>query len=288
MEPQKYTAYRRDECAVFLKTTERFGGLSNMAGGYPLSINGIRVLTSEALYQACRFPHLPEVQKLIIGQTSPMTAKMKSKPYRKDSRPDWDTVRVSIMRWCLHIKLVQNWEKFGDLLLSTGDRPIVEESYRDPFWGAKPTDPENLHGVNILGRLLVELREQLRDPEANRLWLVEPPSLPQFLFLDRQIGVIEGSKPKSRVVAIAEPLELLGSEQIKAENTITSDIKVDTENSNQPHLQAACIDIPTTLSHIDPLLSATEDQLPRQLSLELNDQLVPQTAKPKQRRKRKT
>ena len=98
LETQGYRTYERSKCAVFLKTAEQFGGLSNMAGGYILTINGVRILTSEALYQACRFPHLSEVQKLIIGQTSPMTAKMKSKPYRKDSRPDWDTVRVKIMR----------------------------------------------------------------------------------------------------------------------------------------------------------------------------------------------
>lgn len=200
MEPQAYRTYHRNECVVFLKTAEQFGGLSNMAGGFPLAINGIRVLTSEALYQACRFPHLPDVQKLIIGQTSPMAAKMKSKPYRKDSRADWDAVRVQIMRWCLRVKLVQHWEEFGNLLLSTGNKPIVEESYRDPFWGAKPIDPEKLSGTNILGRLLVELREKLQDPEANKLWVVEPPTLPQFLLLSRQIGIIEIAKPKHRSV----------------------------------------------------------------------------------------
>jgi type I restriction enzyme, S subunit len=190
MATQEFRTYKRSECAVFLKTAERFGGLSNMAGGYVLSINGVRVPTSEALYQACRFPHMPGVQKLIIGQTSPMTAKMKSKSYRKDSRPDWDAVRVKIMRWCLHVKLVQHWEKFGNLLLSTGNMPIVEESYRDRFWGAKPIDAETLSGMNVLGSLLVELRERLREPETHRLWIAEPPSLPQFLFLNKPIGMI--------------------------------------------------------------------------------------------------
>src|SRR5437763_6315333 len=163
MEPQAYRTYHKNECAVFLKTAERFGGLSNMAGGYPLSINGIRILTSEALYQACRFPHLPEIQRLIIGQTSPISAKMKSKSYRKDSRTDWDAVRVQIMRWCLHVKLVQHWEKFGSHLLYTGNKPIVEVSYRDQFWGAKPINTESLSGLNVLGRLLIELRDKLRD-----------------------------------------------------------------------------------------------------------------------------
>src|SRR5579859_3354816 len=100
--------YDPAKAAVFCKTTEGFGGLSNMAGGFPLRVNGINILTSEALYQACRFPHLPEVQRLIIEQKSPMTAKMKSKPYRDQSRSDWDSVRVRIMRWCLRVKLAQN------------------------------------------------------------------------------------------------------------------------------------------------------------------------------------
>jgi predicted NAD-dependent protein-ADP-ribosyltransferase YbiA (DUF1768 family) len=86
--------YKRAESAVFSKTKEAFGGLSNMAAGFPIRVNGVRILTSEALYQASRFPHLPDVQRLIIEQLSPMTTKMKSKPYRKDSRPDWDRVRI--------------------------------------------------------------------------------------------------------------------------------------------------------------------------------------------------
>lgn len=203
MATQEFRTYKRSECAVFLRTAEHFGGLSNMAGGYVLFVNGVRVPTSEALYQACRFPHMPEVQKLIIGQTSPMTAKMKSKPYRKDSRPDWDAVRVKIMRWCLHVKLVQHWEKFGDLLLSTGNMPIVEVSYRDQFWGAKPVDAETLSGMNVLGRLLVELRERLREPEAHQLWIAEPPSLPQFLFLNKPIGMIGCSEPKPGLATVA-------------------------------------------------------------------------------------
>ena len=42
------------EVVVVYKTKEVFGGLSNMASGYPLQINGVCILTTEALYQACR------------------------------------------------------------------------------------------------------------------------------------------------------------------------------------------------------------------------------------------
>lgn len=182
--------YNRRECVTFRKTAERFGGLSNMAGGYLLNVNGVRILTSEALYQACRFPHLPDVQRQIIAERSPMTAKMRSKPYRDNSRSDWDIVRTKIMRWCLQVKLVQNWDKFGKLLLETGDLPIVEDSRKDDFWGAKPEDEEILVGANVLGRLLMQLREQVNNGEITSQTIINPLPICNFSLYGRQISPI--------------------------------------------------------------------------------------------------
>lgn len=151
--------YSRQDCVVFHKTKEAFGGLSNMAAGFPLEVEGVSIRTSEALYQACRFPHNPELQHLIIGERSPMAAKMRGKPFRSQTRADWDEVRVAVMRWCLRVKLLQNWATFSKLLAETGDRPIVEQSRKDRFWGAVPIDSDALEGQNVLGRLLMELRE---------------------------------------------------------------------------------------------------------------------------------
>jgi type I restriction enzyme S subunit len=189
--------YKRAESAVFSKTKEGFGGLSNMAAGFPISVNGVRILTSEALYQACRFPHLPQVQRLIIQQSSPMTAKMKSKPHRKDSRPDWERVRVKVMRWCLRVKLAQNWNEFSRLLLETGDRAIVEESRKDDFWGAKVVDADTLSGMNVLGRLLMELREEIKHGGSGHLRRVEPPPLCDFLLFGKPIEAVEARPLKS-------------------------------------------------------------------------------------------
>ena len=196
--------YVRGEAVVVYKTKEDFGGLSNMASGYPLQINGVRILTTEALYQACRFPHRPEVQREIIGQHSPMTAKMKSKPHRKDSRPDWDEVRYKVMRWCLRVKLAQNYAEFGRLLLATRDRPIVEQSRKDDYWGAKLADEagDTLIGQNVLGRLLMELREKLKDDTDGMLKIVPPLGIPDFLLLGKPIETVSarssgnGQKPQ--------------------------------------------------------------------------------------------
>jgi len=148
------------ESVVFRKTREQWGGLSNMAAGYPITLGTIEFKTSEALYQAMRFPSRPDVQQLIAEQASPMAAKMKSKPFRDEhSHPTWDDIRPRVMFWCLHLKLAQNWLEFGSLLRSTGAREIVEESHHDRYWGAVRT-VDSLAGSNVLGCLLVMLRDR--------------------------------------------------------------------------------------------------------------------------------
>lgn len=180
--------YERESSVVFLKTKDLFGGLSNMAAGYPIVINDTVVLTSEALYQSCRFPHLPDVQRLIISKNSPMTAKMVSKPYLDQSRVDWLRMRVRIMKWCLTCKIVQNWDKFSTLLLETQDLPIVEQSRKDKFWGAVPENNSTLVGANVLGRLLMELREIARAGEI--IDSIPPPEVDNFLFLGQEISTV--------------------------------------------------------------------------------------------------
>ena len=221
-ERDQTRTYSRKESVVFLKTDEPFGGLSNMAGGYPIHVNGGRILTSEALYQVCRFPHLPDVQKLIIGQVSPMTAKMRSKPYRKDSRPDWDQVRVRIMRWSLRMKLANNWNTFSALLLKTGERPIVEESRKDAFWGAKVVDDgDTLVGMNVLGRLLMELREQVKQQGRDAALDIAPPDIPQFLLFGRPIEVAVGV-PTPQAVEAQEQGSLFGADTAVAVEAVAA------------------------------------------------------------------
>ncbi|MDA1174874.1 MAG: NADAR family protein [Chloroflexi bacterium] len=192
--------YRADECVKFRFTREAFGGLSNMSSQYPLRVGDVAVPSSEALYQACRFPHLPSAQSVILAQRSPMTAKMKSKPYRSQSRTDWERIKVQVMRWCLRVKLAEHWDDFGTLMLSTGDKPIVEESKKDDFWGAKPQDDGSLVGINALGRLLMELRNQLSERFYD-LIEVNPLDIPDFSLGGKPIGVIRSdctAAPQSR------------------------------------------------------------------------------------------
>ena len=167
-----------------------------MCAGFNLVINHVDILTSEAIYQACKYPSLPDVQEKIIEQKSPMAAKMVGKPFRTEVRPDWYNIRIKVMRWCLSVKLAQNYDSFGAVLKNTQNKDIVEESAKDSFWGAKK-DKENsslLVGTNALGRLLMELREKFYKEEKSLLLKVEPLEISNFNLYNKPIGVVEGMK----------------------------------------------------------------------------------------------
>lgn len=193
MVDHKSSSYVKDDVCYFKKTKEKYGGLSNMAAGYPIIINKVRILTSEALYQSCRFSNHSGIQREIINQKSPMSAKMKSKLYRNHTREDWDDVRVDIMKWCLRLKLGFNFLKFGRLLETTSSKDIVEYSHKDLFWGSilSKEDSSLLVGKNVLGKLLMELRESFMNKEYEKLLLIEKLYIDDFYLFGDQIETID-------------------------------------------------------------------------------------------------
>lgn len=182
----RFRVYETDKSAVFRRNKDEHGILSNM---YPLglSVNGNVFGSSEALYQACRFTEHPDSQVDVMMEKNPMQAKTKAHEMVNLSRKDWMKVRVEVMRWVLRVKLVCNQETFGKDLLSTGDKPIVEFSTRDQYWGANMQSGK-LVGTNALGRLLMELRQEYR--EATGVFekgFVAPPDIPDFYLLGMPI-----------------------------------------------------------------------------------------------------
>lgn len=182
--------YRTNEVVAFAKTDGKFGGLSNMAPGYTLFVNEINIQSSEILYQACRYPLFPQIQEEIILTKNPMDGKKVSRKHSKYSRQDWDTVKFKVMKWCLEVKLIQNYKKFSELLESTGDRAIVEYSANDSLWGACPKSADSLVGVNALGRLLMELREKVRSGTLTPQSSITTLNIPAFLLFNQSISEI--------------------------------------------------------------------------------------------------
>ena len=66
---------------------------------------------------------------------------------------------------------------------------IVEESRRDNFWGAKRTQDNKLIGVNVLGRILMEARENLKK-ETVQDHLLPFQTIDNFKILGKNIEVV--------------------------------------------------------------------------------------------------
>jgi len=73
----------------------------------------------------------------------------------------WDDIKVGEMREILRLKADQH-EYVRRKLLATGERELVENSWRDDFWGWGP----NRDGQNMLGKLWMEVRSTLRARSA--------------------------------------------------------------------------------------------------------------------------
>jgi N-glycosidase YbiA len=71
-------------------------------------------------------------------------------------RPDWERVKDDVMMTALREKFKDPFLK--DLLLSTGDLPLVQLKYC-PYWGSGPRG----EGKNKLGVLLQKLRKEIKN-----------------------------------------------------------------------------------------------------------------------------
>lgn len=132
-----------------------------MKGNFDLHVNNISFSSSEAIYQSLKFPDSIEIQRKISAERSPMTAKRIAQCYSWKIRPDWENRKVCAMRIALRIKALQS-KVFYELLLSTKEKEIVEISRKDNYWGAY-LKGDVLVGMNVLGRLLMEVRGETKE-----------------------------------------------------------------------------------------------------------------------------
>lgn len=129
---------------------------------------GIDFDTSEHAYHFCKFwqsgggsLEQKTIRGIILASRSAHDAFKTAEQYRHLRRPDWDAVKVGQMRDILRAKADQH-EYVRRKLLETGDRVLIENSWRDPYWGWGP----NRDGQNMLGKLWMEVRAELRTATA--------------------------------------------------------------------------------------------------------------------------
>ena len=161
--------WRSPDSIILTRGSEPFGELLNMTRGFPINW-GKMWKSSEALYQAARFPDSEQIQEDIRASTNGFTAKLVAKANISHTRDDWDDIRVAVMRQVLEAKYTQH-KKIREIIADTGTRDIVEQSKRDGFWGACQSDvARGWLGLNMLGQLWMDIRSGI-PKQDERIYL---------------------------------------------------------------------------------------------------------------------
>lgn len=121
----------------------------------PVFFDKHKFKTVEHAYQAMKATNEEDLNKIKNAKTAG-----EAKKFGRNVSPirhDWDNAKVDIMRSLLESKFENPF--LADLLISTGESELIEENnWNDKFWGV-------CRGVgkNMLGILLMEIREKLKE-----------------------------------------------------------------------------------------------------------------------------
>jgi len=137
--------------------TGQYRFLSNF---YPCGIrlDGMYYPSVEHAFQAAKTFDIRERKSIAVADT-PDYAKSLGKKVKL--RDDWESVKGQIMLDLLRAKFSD--EILKQKLLDTGDAELIEaKKHGDRFWGQV-----NGEGKNLLGKLLMRVRNELRDGNLN-------------------------------------------------------------------------------------------------------------------------
>ena len=120
----------------------------------PVIYDGITYLNNEAAFQAQKT--LNKKQRLKFAMLNPSRAKEMGRSI--SLRPDWEEIKINVMYEICKAKFTQN-ENLKRSLLNTGNAELIEgNNWGDKIWGQV-----NGIGENNLGKILMRIREELKD-----------------------------------------------------------------------------------------------------------------------------
>lgn len=123
---------------------------------------GIVYPTAEHAFQAAK--STDRIVRLTVGNL-PTPSEAKRYGRRKVTlRPNWDGIKVGIMRDVLRAKF--SAPHLAKQLLETGDAELIEQNdWGDKYWGKVGNQ-----GENWLGRVLMEIRQELAREAEGESW----------------------------------------------------------------------------------------------------------------------
>lgn len=151
--------YKMDTDEIVCFYEQEFYVLSNFSS-FAIEYQGEVWPTSEHLYHSFKFPNNPEIRERIRLARSAHDAYQIAQRCKAQRREDWDVVKCAHMLKILRLKVAQH-PYVKTKLIETRDRVLVEDSWRDDYWGWGPEK----NGQNMLGVLWAEVREEVLAEE---------------------------------------------------------------------------------------------------------------------------
>ena len=156
----------------FWKPNRFYGEFSNFYKSYfkDLEENHYCCVEQFFMYQKCRlFDSTNNIlMQKIMNSTDPKHIKKLGRQVKNFDEDIWNEHKTKIMYDGLFLKFTQN-EQLKKVLLNTGTKKIYEASPYDKIWGIGlnyhntiKLNPTEYPGENLLGILLMELRENLK------------------------------------------------------------------------------------------------------------------------------
>ena len=141
----------------FYKTSKKYGEFSNFYKKR-IVIHGKKYRSAEHYYQSKKFEGT-DWEEYIRNQTTPRKSAEEGRRLDLPLREDWGDIKNEIMITALYYKFKD--ETLRNLLLSTGEEELIEDSPIDYYWGCGSDGS----GKNILGKQLMSLRTVIRKED---------------------------------------------------------------------------------------------------------------------------
>ena len=156
-------------CVFFWNDDEENGIFSNWyrstftVDGFPY-----RHVEQYMMAQKAKLFHDMETYAAVLETEDPGTCKELGRKVSPFESAVWDAVRYEVVKTGNRAKYEQNPE-LKEALLKTGGSLLAEASPEDRIWGigldrleAAETDPDDWPGQNLMGIILMELRDEFR------------------------------------------------------------------------------------------------------------------------------
>jgi hypothetical protein len=133
-------------------------------------LDGLKYKSAEHAYQGIKAKTFgdEEAFEKVIKAKSAQSAKAAGKKVKDYKEETWKEKKDEIMKTVLRAKFTQNLE-LRKKLLDSGDKVIANADSRDKYWGigtsantSMAKDPAKWKGENKLGKILEELRAQIK------------------------------------------------------------------------------------------------------------------------------